>query len=70
MAKRGLFYNGSGYPDPTAYAALNPIVKEDNEIEKNAHNLIKIMKQIAEWAGFDVIGRIQLKHRKSGREFK
>lgn len=70
MAKNGLFYNGSGYPDPTAYAALNPIVKEDNEIEKKAHDLIKIVKIIAGWAGFEIIGRIQIKHRKSGREFK
>ncbi len=70
MAKKGLYYNGSGCPDPTAYAALNPIVKQDEELEKRTQHLIKVIKDMANLAGFDVIGRIRLKHRKSGREFK
>ena len=38
--------NGEGYADPTAYAALSPIVREENELEKRANTLIKTLKYI------------------------
>lgn len=62
--------NESGYHDPTSYEALKPIITEDNYIERTAHNLVNTCKFIAEWAGFEFIGRIQIRHKKSGREFK
>ena len=70
MKKNNLYYNSEGYPDPTAYHALKPIVQEEKKIERKAHNLVSVLKFIVEWAGFEFIGRIQLRHKESGKEFK
>jgi hypothetical protein len=63
-------FNASGCPDPTAYEALQPIIKEDAELEKKAHDLIKILKVIMGLAGFELMNRIEIKDKKSGRVFK
>jgi hypothetical protein len=73
MGNKNPYYNASGYPDPTAYNALKPIIKEEKEnkeLEKKAKNLIAVFRLIADWAGFDIVGKIHLKHRKSKKEFK
>ena len=62
--------NGSGYYDPTAYKALQPMMIGESDMDKKAHNLINVLKFIVEWAGFEFIGRIQLKHKRTGKEFK
>lgn len=67
---RSSFYNASGCADPTAYEALKPIIQEEAELEKKVHNLINVLKFIVEWAGFEFIGRIQIKDKKTGKEFK
>ena len=68
--KNNPFNNSEGYPDPTAYHAIKSIMQEEKELEKKVHNLVNVLKFIVEWAGFEFIGRIELKHKKSGREFK
>lgn len=70
MTRRNPYYNDSGYPDPTAYEALKPIIQEDAALEKKVHNLINVLKFIVEWAGFEFIGRIKIRDKKSGREFR
>jgi hypothetical protein len=64
------FFNQSGYADPTAYHGLKPIIQEEQELDKKVHNLINVLKFIVEWAGFEFIGRIQIKDKKSGKEFR
>lgn len=64
------FLNDSCCPDPTAYEALKPIIKQDNNLDKKVHNLINVLKFIIEWAGFELIGRIKIRDKKSGKEFK
>jgi hypothetical protein len=68
--KNNPFYNQSGYADPTAYHAMKSVSREERELEKKAHNLMNVLKLIADWAGFEFIGRIQLKHKKTRKEFK
>jgi hypothetical protein len=70
MANKNPRLNDSGLPDPTAYEALKPIIKNDNDVDKTAHSLINTLKFIVDWAGFEFIGRIRVKHKKTGREFK
>ena len=70
MANRNPMFNASGCKDPTAYAALQPMVKEDKELDHKVHSLLNCLKSIIDWAGFELIGRIQIKHKKSGKEFK
>lgn len=64
------YFNESGCPDPTAFNALKPIMKEDAALEHKAHNLVNTLKFIVDWAGFEFIGRIHIRHKKSGREFR
>ena len=70
MQHKNPFYNQSGYADPTAYHGLKNIVQGEQELDKKVHNLVNVLKFIVEWAGFEFIGRIQLKHKESGKEFK
>lgn len=62
--------NASGANDPTAYAALKPIVKSETEVDRQVHKLIAVIKNVADLTGFEVVGRIEFRHKESGREFK
>lgn len=62
--------NTEGYPDPTAYHGLKKIIREENEIEKLNSKIILLFRLIADLAGFSIIGRVTLKHNKTGRVFK
>lgn len=60
------FYNSEGYPDPTAYS----LIKQENALEAKTNFLIKVLKFVANEAGYDVLNRIELKDRKTSRIFK
>lgn len=65
-----LWQNGEGYADPTAYEGLKPIIQEEAEQQKRVNNLIFVLKYIIRLAGFDLLNRIEIKDRKTGREYK
>lgn len=60
------YYNAEGYADPTAYHGI----KKAENTKGKAGFLIKILKFIVWESGFEVIGRIELRDRKTGREFR
>lgn len=62
--------NAEGYSDPTAYGALQPMQAEKNEEEERLKRMVKTVKAVVEFAGFDLIERIQVRDRKSGRIYK
>lgn len=63
--------NKEGYADPTAYHGLKPIIKEeDDEQQKRLNTLIFVLKYIIRLAGFELLNRIELKDRRSGREYR
>lgn len=62
--------NGESYSDPTAYAGLKPVIQEDEEREKRVNTLIFVLKYIIKLAGFELLNRIEIKDRKSGREYR
>ena len=62
--------NKEGYADPTAYHGLKPIIKEDDEQQKRLNTLIFVLKYITRLAGFELLNRIEIKDRKTGREYK
>lgn len=70
VSSRGPLYNASGCADPTAYEALKPIIREENQLEGKVAFLIKILKYIINESGFDLLSRIEIKDRKTGREFR
>ena len=62
--------NASGYPDPTAYAAIEKISKEEKELCRKVSELLKVFRNIANFADFEIVGRIHFRDRKTGREFR
>lgn len=62
--------NSEGYSDPTATNAIGKVSREENEIDKRANDLIKVLKFIVHSCGFELITRIQIKETKSGKEYK
>lgn len=65
---------GKKLTDPTVGSAWRNIRKEEirRETERMAviSSLIPIMKQTAELAGFEVVGRIVLKDKQTGKEYR
>lgn len=70
MTKENPFYNSEGYPDPTAYEGTKTVIKVENKIEKKCSFLIDILKFIIRESGFELINRIELRHKESGKVFK
>lgn len=66
--------NREGYPDPTAREAFNNMRRKDRlqEIERlNAiSSIVKISKQMAELAGFEIVGRVTFRDKHTGREYR
>lgn len=58
-------YNDSHCKDLTAYEAIENISTE----EKRVAELIRVLKYIVNVSGFEVIGRIGLRNRKTGRKY-
>ena len=63
-------FNSEGYYDPTAYEALKPIIKEEAIQQKRVSELVQVVKYIIDKAGFDVVNRIALKDKKTGKEYR
>ena len=63
-------FNNEGYPDPTAFAGIKSVIKEEADIEKRANDLIKHLKYVISLSDFELIERIKFRDKKSGREFK
>ena len=70
MAEYGLNKNAEGYSDPTAYNAMSKVMREERERQRRIGIVINIIKNVADLAGFDLVSRIALKDRKTGREYR
>ena len=68
--KRNPKYNQSGCADPTAYEAISQVIKEEKELDERVRNLINVLKLIIDWAGFELIGRIEIRDKKTKKEFR
>lgn len=62
--------NAEGYSDPTAYNGLKPVIREEDEQQKRVNTLIFVLKYITRLAGFELLNRIEIKDRKTGREYR
>ncbi len=58
--------NRDKYPDPTAKKVERELTAEEQEVS----HLVKMIRQIAVWAGYDVVNRIEFRNRKSGRCYR
>lgn len=60
--------NASGAADPTAAEAMKNMQHAD--VTRRAEYTIRILKRYLKSHGFELIGRIPLRHMRSGREFR
>lgn len=70
MPEYGLNRNKEGYSDPTAHAALSNVIREESEQQRRVSALIGVLKYIIDAAGFDLLARIEIRDRKTGREYR
>ena len=65
--------NDSGCPDPTAYEAMKHIQMEEkrsSRVDSDAHTVVTTIKNILDLAGFELVERIQIRHKKTGKIFR
>ena len=70
-----MYKNAAGDTEPTPGEAMSLIRKEQRQQEISERlavisRLIPILKQTAELAGFEVVGRITLRDKETGKEYK
>lgn len=58
--------NAEGYLDVTAYLGTKNVIQEENEAERKNKDLIHTS---AFWL-IEIVGRITIKHKKTGRIFR
>lgn len=63
-------HNPEGYADPTAQAALQPIQRMQDESDMRLAEWIKVLKKTIDLAGYELLNRIELKDRKTGRTYR
>lgn len=63
-------YNASGCRDNTAYEAINSIIKNERDVDKRAYDTIKIIKLILKFGNFDLLDRIAIKDKETGKEYR
>ena len=71
----GISYrNTEGYADPTTHSALNHVMREHLEKQEAAdarcNQLMRVLKGAIDLAGFDLIARIEVKDRRTGRIYR
>ncbi len=65
-----MYVNHEGYPDKTAGQAIRRVSAEERKRDGEVGILIKMLKQIISLAGFELLGRIELKDRQTGKEYR
>lgn len=64
--------NPEGYPDPTPHDALNNILKRRvmDEPDYRHWRLIKTLQNVIYLMDYDLLGRIEVRDRRSGRIYR
>lgn len=70
MPDYGIKRNSEGYNDPTAYAALLNIRKEEIAQQQRVSELMRVLKYIIDKSGFELTSRITLREKRTGKEFR
>ena len=63
--------NNEGYSDPTADTVIGHVMTERRKRRSDQETkTIKTLQNVAHLAGFDIVGRIELREHKSGRIYR
>lgn len=74
MNKDNMGRNAEHYADPTPAATMKNIRKEERQ--KDAATMLQIsilvplLRQVADLAGFEILGRIPLRDKATGKEYR
>ena len=60
-------FNDNGCKDPIAYEAIRNVYKAPDDL---ASRLINLIKQLTDICGFEIIGRIGIRHKTTGKEYR
>lgn len=70
MPDYGIKKNREGYNDPTAYAAISKIQRDEIEQQRRVSELVNVLKYIIDKSGFELTARIELRDKRTGKEFR
>lgn len=62
--------NPEGYMDLTTHDALTNVMRETEEADLRCNRLIKSVKTVIDLADFDLVARIEVKDRRTGRTYR
>lgn len=62
--------NGEGYPDPTAYDALKVLSEQQNQDRQRISAVIHTVRCVLDLAGFELINRMELQDKRTGRVYR
>lgn len=66
--------NSEGYMDLTAYEAISNIERErlsaQDDADARCSRLVRSIKTLIDLSGFDLVARIEIKDRKTGRLYR
>lgn len=70
MPDYSILKNKEGYNNPTAYAAITNIQKEEIEQRRRVTELMTVLKYIIDKTGFELTARIQVREKRTKKEFR
>ena len=74
MDKDNTNRNAEHYADPTPAAAMRNIIKDERQKEAvrldRIGSLVPLLRQMADIAGYEIIGRIPLRDKATGNEYR
>lgn len=64
--------NPEGYPDPTAHVAITKVLRETtfDEHDHRHWRLIKTLQNVIDLMDYDLLSRIEVRDRRSGRIYR
>lgn len=62
--------NPEGYMDLTTHDALTNVMRETEEADLRCNRQIKSIKTVIDLADFDLVARIEVKDRRTGRTYR
>lgn len=74
MSKENMGRNAEHYADPTPTAAMRNISRDEYQKEgarlDRVGNIVPLLRQMADIAGFEIMGRIPLRDKATGKEYR
>lgn len=64
------YRNPEGYADPTARTAMSAVQAVQDEADQRLARLIKTLKNTIDLAGYDLLTRIEVRDRNTGRIYR